>query len=237
MTLLAGKCCLVFDAGDGIGAAMTATLRAEGASVWRAGQGGDVPFGGTARDVDGACAAARQFLGALHAIVGPAPALGSVRPQDWDPAAYARAAGAHGEVTAAIGKAAFKHLDTPGAVCLLGSIWGLAGAPDTGFAGGAQAALGPMTKALALEGAARGVRANALYLGLIDTPAMHAWCAARATTTGVEGDVFARTAAKVPMGRAGTPEEVARSAAFLLSERARHINGVTVLVDGGLLYA
>jgi len=53
----------------------------------------------------------------------------------------------------------------------------------------------------------------------------------------VTDDVFARTAAKVPLGRAGTPQEVARSVAFLLSDHARFINGATVLVDGGLLYA
>jgi NAD(P)-dependent dehydrogenase (short-subunit alcohol dehydrogenase family) len=237
MALLADQCCLVLDAGDGVGTAIADVLRTEGAQVWRAGEGGDVPFGGGAREVDGACAAARQFLGALHAIVGPAPTLASVRPQDWDAKRYARLAAAHGEVTAAIGKAALKHLTPPAAVCLLGTIWGLAGAPDTGLAGGAQAALGPMTKALALEGAARGIRANTVYLGLIDTPAMRAWCAARAETAGVDGDVFARTVAKVPMGRAGTAQEVGKSVAFLLSGRARHVNGVTVLVDGGLLYA
>lgn len=237
MTLLAGKCCLVFDGGDGLGSAIVSALSAEGAKVWRAGPGGDVPFAGAAREVDGACSAARRFLGSLHAIVGPGPTLGSHRPQDWDAAAYARLAAAHGEMAAAIGQAAFRHLDPPGSVCFLGSIWGLASAPDTGLAGGAQAALGPMTKALALEGAARGVRANALYMGLIDTPATRAWCQARAQTTGADADVFERTAAKVPMGRAGTADEVARSAAFLLSDRAHHINGVTVLVDGGLLYA
>ena len=157
MTLLTGKCCLVFDAGEGIGAATTETLRGEGAKVWRAGPGGDVPWDGTARDsgVDGACVAARRFMGQLHAIVGPAPTFSSVRPQDWDAAAYARFASAHGEVTAVIGKAAFKYLTPPGAICLLGSVWGLAGAPDTGLTGGAHSSLGPMTKALALEGAAR----------------------------------------------------------------------------------
>lgn len=237
MTLLVGRKCLVFDAGDGLGAALAAILADEGAQVWRAGEKGDVPFGGSAREVDGVCAAAKAFLGGLDGIVGPAPRLEAVRPEAWDGAGHARLAAAHGEMAAVIGRAALQHLDAPGAVCFLGTVWGLAAAPETGLAGGAQAALGPITKALALEGAARALRANAVYVGLIDTPAMRAWCGQRGEVTGVAEDVFARTAAKVPMGRAGTPQEVAKTAAFLLSDRARHVNGVTVLVDGGLLYA
>ncbi len=234
MALLSGKRCLVFDAGDGLGAILASTLQAEGAQVWRAGDGGDGAFSGRADQVDGAFAAARAALGGLDAVIGPAPQLDASLPAHWQAGQFAALAARHGELTAAIGQAA---LVTPGAVCFLGSVWGLAGSPDSGLAGGALAALGPLTKALALQGAEQGVRVNAVYLGLIDTPAMRAWCARRGQIAGIADDVFARTAARVPLGRAGTAQEAARSVAFLISDHARFINGATVLVDGGLLYA
>ena len=237
MALLSGKRCLLFDAGDGLGAALATTLHAQGAQVWRAGGDGDAPFEGQADEVPGVFAAAHASLGGLDCVVGPAPQLESSPPGQWQPGQFAALAARHGELTAAIGQASLGSLGPPGAVCFLGSVWGLAGSPDSGLAGGAMAALGPLTKALALQGATQGVRVNAVYLGLIDTPAMRAWCAQRGQAAGITEDVFARTAAKVPLGRAGQAREVARSVAFLLSEHARFINGTTVLVDGGLLYA
>lgn len=237
MALLNGKRCLVFDAGDGLGAILATTLHAQGAQVWRAGEGGDAAFNGRADQVDGVFAAARAALGGLDAVIGPAPQLEASLPAHWRVGQFAALAARHGELTAAIGQAALAGLSAPGAVCFLGSVWGLASSPDSGLAGGALAALGPLTKALALQGVAQGMRVNAVYLGLIDTPAMRAWCAQRGQIAGIADDVFARTAAKVPLGRAGTADEAARSVAFLLSEHARFINGATVLVDGGLLYA
>jgi NAD(P)-dependent dehydrogenase (short-subunit alcohol dehydrogenase family) len=237
MALLNGKRCLVFDAGDGLGATLATTLHAQGAQVWRAGEGGNAAFNGRADQVDGVFAAARAALGGLDAVIGPAPQLEASLPAHWRVGQFAALAARHGELTAAIGQAALAGLSAPGAVCFLGSVWGLASSPDSGLAGGALAALGPLTKALALQGVAQGVRVNAVYLGLIDTPAMRAWCAQRGQIAGIADDVFARTAAKVPLGRAGTADEAARSVAFLLSEHARFINGATVLVDGGLLYA
>jgi NAD(P)-dependent dehydrogenase (short-subunit alcohol dehydrogenase family) len=237
MALLSGKCCLLFDAGDGLGVALATTLRAEGARVWRAGAGGDGPFTGAAAEVDGSFAAARAALGGLDLVVGPAPQLEAIMPGDWQAADFEAQAARHGALTVAIGRAALSGLTAPGAVCFLGSIWALATSPDAGLSGAALAALGPLTKSLALEGVSRGVRVNSAYLGLVDTPAMRAWCTQRGKVANVTGDVFERTVANVPLGRAGTPQEVARSVAFLLSEHARFINGASVMVDGGLLYA
>lgn len=237
MALLEGKRCLLFDAGDGLGSALADTLRAEGAKVWCAGNGGDGKFTGVAAEVSTLFAAADAALGGLDLVVGPAPQLAAVAPTDWQAELFEAQAARHGALTAAIGREALTRLSSPGAVCFLGSVWALATSPEAGLSGASLAALGPLTKSLGLAGVAHGVRVNSVYLGLVDTPAMRDWCAQRGKAAGVDGDVFARAAANVPMGRAAAPAEVARSVAFLLSAHARFINGATVLVDGGMLYA
>lgn len=77
-----------------------------------------------------------------------------------------------------------------------------------------------MTLGLAREAAAHGIRVNAIRPGLIDTE-MQA------------GDRLARLVATVPLGRAGTAEEVAEAAVWLLSDRASYVAGAILPVSGG----
>jgi 3-oxoacyl-[acyl-carrier protein] reductase len=81
-----------------------------------------------------------------------------------------------------------------------------------------------LTKALARELAGREITVNALALGLIDTE----------MTRSLPVDYRSTVLQSIPLGRLGTAEEVARIAAFLLSEEARYITGQVVQVDGGL---
>jgi NAD(P)-dependent dehydrogenase (short-subunit alcohol dehydrogenase family) len=106
-----------------------------------------------------------------------------------------------------------------------------------GLAGASKASLGPITKALALQGAGQGHRANLIIHGLVDTPAFRKLALERAKAASVKEDVFERTVSRIPLQRAGKPEEIASAAAFICSDRLRHVNGVSLLVDGGLLYA
>jgi NAD(P)-dependent dehydrogenase (short-subunit alcohol dehydrogenase family) len=92
--------------------------------------------------------------------------------------------------------------------------------PGFGVYAPAKAALGMLTRAAALELAEHGVRVVAVAPGAI------------ATERNEEADALSR---EVPLGRPGTPEEVADVVAFLASDAASYITGTTVLVDGGAL--
>lgn len=91
----------------------------------------------------------------------------------------------------------------------------------------AKAGLNQLTTSVALEYAARGIRANAILPGLIDTPLV----AQQLVSSPAEH--AARHAAS-PTGRMGSPWDVANAAVFLASDKAAYINGICLPVDGGL---
>ncbi|MNY32185.1 Glucose 1-dehydrogenase 2 [compost metagenome] len=86
------------------------------------------------------------------------------------------------------------------------------------------------TVALALEYADRGIRANAIMPGVIDTPLVYKQISTHYAS--VEEMVLARKNA-VPLKRAGSPWDIANAAVFLASEEASFITGVCLPVDGG----
>jgi glucose 1-dehydrogenase len=83
-----------------------------------------------------------------------------------------------------------------------------------------------LTRTLALEFASRGIRVNAVGPGAIDTPINAAW-------TG-DPDKRANVASHIPLGRVGTPDEIAAVFAFLASDDASYITGQTIYACGGL---
>jgi glucose 1-dehydrogenase len=83
-----------------------------------------------------------------------------------------------------------------------------------------------LTRTLALEYAGRGIRVNAIGPGATVTPINRAWID--------DPEKRAMVVAHIPMGRAGTSEEMAAISAFLASDDAAYITGQTLFVDGGL---
>src|SRR6185437_11152879 len=88
----------------------------------------------------------------------------------------------------------------------------------------ARAALVGMSKALAAEVAQRGVTVNCVAPGFIAT----------AMTEALNDEQKARIAQAIPMGRVGTPDEVAAGVLFVASEEARYMTGQTLHINGGL---
>jgi 3-oxoacyl-[acyl-carrier protein] reductase len=92
------------------------------------------------------------------------------------------------------------------------------------------------SKSLAREVAAQGVTVNVIVPGRIGTARTQALDEARAKREGKAVEqIAADSAATIPMGRYGRPEEYADTVAYLASERASYITGSTVRVDGGLI--
>ncbi|QBR03266.1 SDR family NAD(P)-dependent oxidoreductase [Paraburkholderia pallida] len=89
-----------------------------------------------------------------------------------------------------------------------------------------KAGVAMLSRQIAAEWGARGVRSNVICPGLIRTPLSESFYA--------QGDVEARRAAMTASRRIGRPVDIAEVAAFLASERAGYVNGAEIVVDGGL---
>ncbi|NGN69378.1 SDR family oxidoreductase, partial [Streptomyces sp. A7024] len=110
-----------------------------------------------------------------------------------------------------------------GAVVNIGSVNGLTGLGSHAYSA-AKAALGSLTRTLAVEAGERGVRVNLVAPGTVRT---RNW-------DGREADLAAMARDAYPLGRIGEPDDVAAAVAFLASADAAWITGVTLPVDGGL---
>ena len=121
-----------------------------------------------------------------------------------------------------------------GSIINLASVQGYACQRGVVAYAASKGAIHSLTRALALDHAADKIRVNSISPGSIRTP-MLARSAAHFSPDMPAEEVFARFGASHPLGRIGTPEEVAELAAFLASDRAGFCTGSDYVVDGGLL--
>jgi meso-butanediol dehydrogenase/(S,S)-butanediol dehydrogenase/diacetyl reductase len=115
-------------------------------------------------------------------------------------------------------------LERQGSVVNVASVAGLGGDPGMTIYNAAKGAVVNLTRSLAVELAAQGVRVNAVAPSLTATDA----------TADISGHDVAEFLRRIPMGRAADPAEVADVIAFLAGHDARFVTGVVVPVDGGL---
>ncbi len=107
------------------------------------------------------------------------------------------------------------------------------GAPNRFVYGATKAAVIGMTKSVAKDYVARGIRCNAICPGTIESPSLRDRMAALGETMGSYEAAEQAFIERQPMGRLGTPEEIAALAVYLASDESAFVTGQEMIIDGG----
>jgi NAD(P)-dependent dehydrogenase (short-subunit alcohol dehydrogenase family) len=118
-----------------------------------------------------------------------------------------------------------------GSIVNVGSVASFVGFPRDTVYCASKGAVIMLTKQLALEYAASGVRVNAVCPGFIETPDFRRYVA----ESGDPESAFAEVVALHPMGRIGKPKEIADGVVYLASDESSFVTGLPLVIDGGLL--
>jgi 3-oxoacyl-[acyl-carrier protein] reductase len=246
MSKLAGKVAVVTGSGRNIGAAIATRFAREGAQVVVADIDGDSAVavaeriaadGGEAiavrtdvsrkEDVDALVAAALEAFGGLHVMLSNAgrvrDAVKHVLEADVEFFDGVIAANLRGHYLCSV--AAAHHMARHGGGVIITTSSGGATRAHRGMTAydASKGGIEALTRALALDLAPYNIRVVGLVPGLI-------------APDGAPPEALARTAATVPLGRAGASEDLAGPAVFLASDDAAYITGSFVTVDGGVLF-
>ena len=246
MFRLDGKVALVTGASQGIGEAIAKQLGAQGATVVCAARSvdklqavaGAIQAAGGKADVvavdlsDGASVKAAiattvERHGAIHILVNNAgitqdKLLIQMKEEDWDAVIDTNLKGAWTAIQAAT-KPMMKQ--RWGRIINIASVVGQMGNAGQANYVAAKAGLIGLTKSVARELASRNVTANAVTPGYIET----------AMTAGLGDEVKATFTQQIPLGRMGSPADIAGAVAFLASDEAAYITGQVLSVNGGML--
>jgi 2-keto-3-deoxy-L-fuconate dehydrogenase len=110
----------------------------------------------------------------------------------------------------------------------------LKGVPNRFIYSASKAAVIGMTRSVATDYVTKGIRCNCLCPGTVETPSLDERIAANAAAAGSVDAARAAFVARQPMGRLGTPEEIAALVVYLSSDDAQFITGQAIVIDGGL---
>ena len=231
---LEGKVAVVSGGMSGIGAAVTARFRAEGAAVAVL----DVAEGADHRcDVADADAVAAAFdavvaeHGRLDLLVASAgiPHVGTIATTtdaDLDRVYEVNVKGTFHCLRAAVDR-----MGPGGAIVTLASIASVVGIPDRLAYSMSKGAVLAMTYSVATDCIEAGIRCNAISPARVHTPFVDRFLAEN--YPGREDEMMATLAATQPIGRMATPEEIAAMALYLCSDEAAFVTGTNHLIDGG----
>ncbi len=246
---LQGKVALITAAGQGIGRAIAEAFIAEGAGVIATDLAEDKLAGLDAkkrskldvrseRDID---ALARDIAGAFGALDILVNCAGYVHhgtvldctERDWDFSFDLNVKSMHRMIRTFLPGMLEKKRGS--IVNISSAVSSIRGVPNRYAYGTTKAAVIGLTKAVAADFIKQGIRCNAICPGTIESPSLDERVATLAKATGRSLDAVRQDfVARQPMGRLGTPTEVAALAVFVASDEASYITGQAHLVDGGM---
>lgn len=248
---LAGKVAIVTGAGGGIGSATATRFAEEGARVVC----GDVDDGaarrvaeeiqgrgGTAVAIEAnvatvagnrALVAASDKLGGLdilhaNAAIQRMGLLEATGEEDWDALHAVNLRGVYLGIREAL---PLMRKQGGGAIIITASLLGIVGDPDMPAYGAMKGGLRSMCRALATAHGPENIRCNTICPGDVETPMLADFFVHQPDPTAARSAIIER----YPLRRFASPADVANVALFLASDEASYLNGIDVVVDGGLL--
>ena len=238
---LAGKTALITAAGQGIGHATAVAFHKEGARLWatdidEAKLAGLATLEGvTCRALDvrdpGTVAAAAEEIGAADVLfncVGRVPhgTLLDCEPADWEETLSLNVTAMYRMIRAFL--PAMLAQGSGSIINMASVVSSVKAAPDRCAYGASKAAVIGLTKSVALDYAAQGIRCNAVCPGAVDTPSLDERLGNRPDPEAARKAFIARH----PVGRIGSPSEIAALCVYLGSDESAFTTGQALVIDG-----